>query len=105
MNGWKPCGVVIEGQPIDVGGLNPWDFRWVSLKQPPVELPHPGYPAQRHKMWVYQIASVGKKVVFAAGELSANVWGFYAPVDPKAAPDRGAIKASRGSRALRRRGH
>lgn len=87
MNHWKSCGVVFEGQPIDVGGINPWDFRWVSCEQSPVELPHPAYPSQRHKMWVYQIENAGKEVIFAAGELSANVWGFYVPTEPIAVPD------------------
>jgi hypothetical protein len=30
-------------------------------------------------MSVFEIESGGHKVLFAAGELSANVWGFYAP--------------------------
>ncbi|MGA2258841.1 MAG: hypothetical protein ABSG53_29590 [Thermoguttaceae bacterium] len=83
MNEWTSCGIVIEGQPIDVAGINPWNFHWVSLKEPPVELPHPSYPNQRHKMWLYEIDNAGKKIVFAAGELSANVWGFYVPLGRK----------------------
>jgi hypothetical protein len=86
MNEWTSCGVVIEGQPIDVGGINPWNSRWQSLKQPAVELPHPGYPSQRHKMWIYQIENAGKKIVFAAGELSANVWGFYVRANKSDSP-------------------
>jgi len=82
MDEWKSCGVVIEGQPIDVGGINPWSSHWVSRRQPPVELPHPAHPNQRHKMWVYEIEDAGKKVVFAAAELSANVWGFYVLAEP-----------------------
>jgi hypothetical protein len=27
----------------------------------------------------YQVQSGGKTIIFAAGELSANVWGFYQP--------------------------
>lgn len=79
MNEWVSCGVVVEGQRINVAGINPWDFAWVSLKRPPVELPHPAYPNQCHKMWLYEVDNAGKKIVFAAGELSANVWGFYIP--------------------------
>jgi hypothetical protein len=33
-------------------------------------------------MWVYEIEDAGKKVVFAAAELSANVWGFYVLAEP-----------------------
>jgi hypothetical protein len=79
MDEWISCGVVIEGDPIDLGGINPWGCRWESLKQPPVELPHPRYTHQRHEMWIYEIEDAGRKVIFAAGELSANVWGFYIP--------------------------
>jgi hypothetical protein len=69
MNKWISCGIVIEGDPIDVDGVNPWDHQWESIEQPPFELPHPAYPRQRHKMWIYEIEDGGKKVVFAAGEL------------------------------------
>jgi hypothetical protein len=34
-------------------------------------------------MWLYEIDNAGKKIVFAAGELSANVWGFYVPLGRK----------------------
>jgi hypothetical protein len=30
-------------------------------------------------MNVYQIKTGGRDIRFAAGELSANVWGFYVP--------------------------
>lgn len=74
---WKPVGVVAAGQPIKIGGLDPWQHEWRSLKRPALALPHPSYPHQRHRMDIYEIASAGRKVVFAAGELSAGVWGFY----------------------------
>ena len=79
MTDGKVVGVVYEGDPIDVNGLNPWQFKWRDLRMKPVELPHPSYPSQRHRMWVYEIEDSGKKVTFAAGELSPNVWGFYVP--------------------------
>jgi hypothetical protein len=79
MSRWKAIGVVVEGQPIDVGGLDPWSHTWVPTTQAPVYLPHPSHPAERHTMHIYEIRSGKKTVTFAAGELSANVWGFYAP--------------------------
>ena len=79
MSDWKVIGVVVEGHPIDVGGLDPWNATWVPTGAPPVQLPHPYYPTQRHAMHIYEIERGGKKVTFAAGELSANVWGFYVP--------------------------
>ena len=79
MNGWKTVGVVIEGHPMLIGGLNVWDHDWNRVQGPPLELPHPSYPSQVHSMSVYEIRDGGECVRFAAGELSANVWGFYVP--------------------------
>lgn len=79
MSNWKAVGVVSEGQPIDIGGLNPWSLQWTRSQLPPVLLPHPAHPAQRHQMHIFEIQSGDQKVVFAAGELSANVYGFYVP--------------------------
>jgi hypothetical protein len=81
MQNWQAAGIVAEGDPIMVGGLNPWSFEWRRVQEEPVELPHPAYPNQRHRMWVYEIESGGRRVRFAAGELSASVWGFYVPRD------------------------
>ena len=76
---WRAIGVVIEEQPIRIHGLNVWDYTWTRLPDAPVELPHPSYPSQLHVMDVYEITANGNHVRFAAGELSANVWGFYVP--------------------------
>ena len=76
MAGWKAVGVVVEGQPIQIEGVNPWELHWNMIEQTPVELPHPCYPSQRHSFFVYEVDDEGRKAVFAAGELSANVWGF-----------------------------
>jgi hypothetical protein len=82
MQRWKTIGVVAEGDDIMVGGLNPWTLEWRSVEEEPLLLPHPSYPDQRHKMNIYEISSGGRRVRFAAGELSANVWGFYVAVPP-----------------------
>jgi hypothetical protein len=84
MREWKSVGAVFEGETIDVGGLNPWAFTWQRLPQEPVELPHPAYPSQRHRMEIYQIGGDNNEITFAAGELSAGVWGFYLLSDDSA---------------------
>jgi len=76
---WRNVGIVMDDQPIHVDGLNPWQHEWQTTDQPDIELPHPSYPNQLHRMTVYQIANGTKMVVFAAGELSPNVWGFFVP--------------------------
>jgi hypothetical protein len=79
MSTWKAIGVVAEGQPIEVNGLNPWQLQWRQVSQSPLHLPHPHYNAQTHPMHIFEVVTEGRTTVFAAGELSANVWGFYAP--------------------------
>jgi hypothetical protein len=79
MNTWKNIGVVVEGERINIGGVNPWNHKWNATEQEPVLLPHPSYSTQMHTMKIYQIETAGRSILFAAGELSANVWGFYVP--------------------------
>jgi hypothetical protein len=79
LSGWRPTGVVAEGQPLAINGLNVWDLRWAPRGDERVELPHPSYPEQRHRMVVYEIESKGEMIVFAAGELSPGIWGFFEP--------------------------
>ena len=79
MQNWTAVGIVSEGDPIAVGGVNPWEFKWIRAQDEPVELPHPAYPHERHRLWVYEIEKGGRQIRFAAGELSPNVWGFYVP--------------------------
>jgi len=77
MSAWTPVEAVAEWEPISVQGMNPWKHKWVAVEHFPVQLPHPLYPNQRHAMNVYEVSDGQRTVRFAAGELSANVWGFY----------------------------
>ena len=74
---WSAGKVASEGQHVIVGGINPWNHDWIRLDEPPVELPHPAHARQQHRFWLYRIDADNREIVFAAGELSANVWGFY----------------------------
>ena len=79
MNEWKAVGIVVDGDPITIGGVNVWAFKWRQVQEEPIELPHPAFPNQRHRMWIYEIETEGHQMRFAAGELSPNVWGFNVP--------------------------
>lgn len=81
MKKWKAVGVVAEGGLIDIGGANPWTQSWKRGQDAAVDLPHPAYPSQRHSLRVYSIQAGERVVEFAAGEVSANVWAFYVPVE------------------------
>jgi hypothetical protein len=76
--GWRFVGVVVDGQPIDVGGLNLWGFEWVATGDQ-IEVPHPSYAGQLHRLDVWRVDTDRGVVTFAAGELSNGVWCFYRP--------------------------
>jgi hypothetical protein len=78
-SGWKIAGIVVEGDRINIGGINPWNHEWTATGEPEIELPHPQYPNQLHRMQIYRVESGERTITFAAGELSVNVWGFYVP--------------------------
>jgi hypothetical protein len=85
MNKWNVVGVVFEGEPISIGGLNPWKFKWRHVEIEPIELPHPQHASELHRMGVYEIEGRAETVTFAAGELSPGVWDsiFRRPNEPR----------------------
>ena len=79
MRKWKFVNIVFDGQLISINGVNPWDYEWLRRDEEPIQVPHPSYPNQTHKMCIYEIKTDEKIVIFAAGEFSNCVWGFYVP--------------------------
>lgn len=77
--GWRAVGVVLDGDPIDVHGLNPWEHSWRDTGEH-VAMRHPSWPTQVHRMPAYTMTEGTRTVTFAAGELSNQVWGFFVPV-------------------------
>ena len=78
MTDWKVVGSTLSEGPFEVGGVNVWAYKWRRAGGS-VELPHPKYPLQMHRMDIYEIDIDGRAIRFAAGELSNGVWGFYVP--------------------------
>ncbi len=78
MERWRALAVISEGAPLKIGGLNVWEQKWRDTGVR-VELAHPSYPNQLHRFCIYQVGPWWRSTRFAAGELSANVWGFYLP--------------------------
>ncbi len=78
---FAPGVVCVEGQRIDLGGVNPWEYEWSQLDPVPLKLSHPSHPHQLHNMSLYRVDAGHCTVVFAAAELSPNVWGFYEKLD------------------------
>jgi len=79
MREWKLLTVITDGERLEINGVNVWDFTWNSLNEAPLEVPHPSYSNQRHKLSTCYIEDKGKRIIFAAGELSNCVWCFYVP--------------------------
>jgi hypothetical protein len=79
MKDWKFHKVVYDGDRLKITNVNVWEHKWISSDSDTIEVPHPQYPSQRHTLWPYYIEIEGKRIHFAAGELSNCVWCFYLP--------------------------
>jgi hypothetical protein len=72
---WKEAHIGVEGDGVVIHGVDIWKAEWQPTGED-VDLAHPAYPKQTHRYAVYV---TDNDVKFAAGELSAGVWGFYVP--------------------------
>ncbi|HEY4254326.1 MAG TPA: hypothetical protein VGM87_24175 [Roseomonas sp.] len=75
--GWHLAGIATPSDRILIGGLDPWQYPWRTLNLPPIIVAHPQYPVQRHRMTAYAMDLDRSSVLFAAGEFSKGVFGFY----------------------------
>jgi hypothetical protein len=76
---WRLVGIGLEGQPIDIGGVNPWNVEWTPTHGS-ITVSHPQYPQERHAFSTYEVAGATPPIVFAAGEFSNGAWGFFVPI-------------------------
>ncbi|MBC8067583.1 MAG: hypothetical protein IAG13_04545 [Deltaproteobacteria bacterium] len=77
--GWRHVATVAEGDPVGLDAVDPWRLQWHALAEPAIVVAHPSWPSQRHRLPVYELRTPEQTLRFAAGELSAGVWGFYVP--------------------------
>lgn len=82
---WTPVGVVFENHPIEIDGVNPWKQSWQGTNEI-AYVRHPAYPTQVHDVSVFVMHVEGRDILFAAGELSNTVWGFYRPWPARSEP-------------------
>jgi hypothetical protein len=75
---WKFYRSAIEGEKLELHGLDIWDNEWKNLGLY-VSVTDPIY-GEPHVMGVYEIANDRITVKFATGEFSNMVWGIYLPV-------------------------
>lgn len=75
---WKYIGYCFDGARFEIAGLNVWQHEWVATSIPHAHVRDPFYGSP-FEFPVYAIEAGAKRVLFAAGEFSNCVWGFYVP--------------------------
>jgi hypothetical protein len=76
MTRWKQLATCADGEPLEIDGISVWKHEWVAKKDERVTVTHYGRPFEIN---VWEIRTGDRTVVFAAGEYSNGVWGFYIP--------------------------
>ena len=80
MTKWRVKHIGFASDDLAIGGLPVWQHDWRDVgNKSYVDLPHPAYPDEIHRYWIYEIGDEASPVRFASGELSAGVYGFYVP--------------------------
>jgi hypothetical protein len=79
MTSWQYVGTCIDGQRFEIAGVDVWTQQWVPRQGESATVQDPLY-GQSFTFPVYDMATGKERVVFAAGEFSNCVWGFYLPV-------------------------
>ncbi|MBL7865478.1 MAG: hypothetical protein JNK10_11405 [Cyclobacteriaceae bacterium] len=74
---WKYAATVADGKRFEIDKLNIWDNEWIDTGKT-IHVKDPLY-GKEFTFPVYEIESKNKKVTFAAGEFSNNMWGIYLP--------------------------
>lgn len=75
---WKYIGRCVDGARLEIAGLNVWEHEWTRTSSPHAHVTDPLYGSP-FEFPVYAVEASGKRVLFAAGEFSNCVWGFYVP--------------------------
>lgn len=73
--GWTHFATVTEEERIELSGCNLWDYAWRQTGET-ININDPIY-RQQHTLCVYEIFVNDNQIIFAAGEFSNGVWGFY----------------------------
>ncbi|GAA2241296.1 hypothetical protein GCM10010413_49540 [Promicromonospora sukumoe] len=79
--GWEFITAVFDGGPLLIDGVDVWGVGWEALPAGSVVVDDPVHPGTQRRAHAYRLAGVEPVVLFAAGEFSNGVWGFYEPTD------------------------
>ncbi len=75
---WIFYGHCFDGVTFLIDGVNVWAHTWNDMPGQLAEIKDPLYQ-QSFSFNVYTINAGPQKIIFAAGEFSNTVWGFYVP--------------------------
>jgi len=79
MINWRFVAAGVEGDKLEISGIRVWDHKWVCRTGERADIKDPSY-GQNFSFHVYEIISGKQQIIFAAGEFSASVFGFYVPI-------------------------
>ena len=74
---WRLVGTVAAGELLLINGVNPWGKHWEPLAEGSSLLPT-SEAAPSAQVRAYEAAIPGRRIQFAAAEVSPGVWEFYA---------------------------
>ena len=74
-NDWTLLKVVVDGERLEINGVNVWDHHWTDTGQT-VKVKDPLY-GKEHTLSTYRVDADDKTIIFSATEFSNCVWGFY----------------------------
>jgi len=82
MSDWQFIGAYLDGEAFALEGTDVWKSTWLRREGEFAEVRDPHHH-QRFRFEVFELPTAAGRVVFAAGEFSNGVWGFYRPADAK----------------------
>ena len=78
MTNWRFVAASVEGDKLEISGVRVWEHKWLCRDGERADVKDPSY-GQSYSFHVYEIDAGGRQIIFAAGEFSASVYGFYIP--------------------------
>ncbi len=82
---WKFVGHCADGDTFLIGDINVWTRTWHPVQGEKAEVLDPLY-GQSFSFPVYILEDGSRRIRFAAGEFSNNIWGFYLPIQRVESP-------------------
>ena len=76
--GWKFLDASTEGEDLQIAGISVWAHKWRQASAEPVIVQDPHH-GQIFRFHAYEITIGSQRAVFAAGEFSNGIFGFYVP--------------------------